>query len=178
MKDIFFDMTAVDWIFAVFVVLSAATDLWKRKIYNWATFPAVILGIGLNGIYSGWSGIKFALLGVLVGFLILYFFYLGGGIGAGDVKFLMGIGALKGGMFVFKSALCGILVAGAVAIFWMLVKGIFLKSFKNVIFQMFSSLVSGFKVSPLPKTKSPTLPFGFYLAVGIFGYFVYGKLFL
>jgi len=162
-----------DCVLILFVLLCAVTDVWKKKIYNWATFPAVILGIGLNFIYSGWIGAGNSLLGVLAGFLLLYFFYLGGGIGAGDVKLLMGVGALKGPLFVFKGAAGGIFVAGVITIFWMLVNGTLLKSFKNVIFPLFTSAVSGFKVSPLPQTKSPSLPFGFYLCIGIIGYWIY-----
>jgi len=162
-----------DVLLVLFVVVCATTDLKKRKIYNIATFPAIILGLGLNGIYNGFSGLKESALGILVGFLMLYFFYLGGGIGAGDVKFLMGVGALKGYAFVFKGAITGILLSGIVVIFWMLFHGTLLRSFKNVIFPLFTSAMSGFKVSPLPKTKSPALPFGFYLALGILAYFIY-----
>jgi len=169
------NLSPQDVLLILFVIVCAVTDLKKRKIYNIATFPAIILGLGLNGIYNGFAGLKESALGVLVGFLMLYFFYLGGGIGAGDVKFLMGVGALKGTSFVFQGAICGILLSGIVVIFWMFFHGTLLKSLKNIIFPLFTSAMSGFKVSPLPKTKSPALPFGFYLATGILIYFFYIK---
>jgi len=174
-SDLLSKCAGADCALILFVLLCAVTDVWKKKIYNWATFPAVILGAGLNFIYSGWSGAGNSLLGVLAGFLLLYFFYLGGGIGAGDVKLLMGVGALKGPLFVFKASVCGIFVAGVITVFLLLVNGTLLKGLKNVGIPLFTSAVSGFKISPLPQTKSPSLPFGFYLAIGILIYFFYEK---
>jgi len=165
-----------DCVLIVFTLVCAVTDAWKKKIYNCVTIPAFIAGIALASFSGGWNGAGFSLIGASAGFIMLYFFWAAGGMGAGDVKFLMAVGALKGPLFVFKSALCGIFVAGIVTIIWMLVTGVFLRSLKNVLIPFYTSVVSGFKVSPMPQTKSPALPFGFYLAIGVMGYWIYGAL--
>jgi len=165
-----------DYILLAFAVLCAVTDAGKKKIYNWATFPAIIIGLGLGFIYGGLRGAGAALAGAAAGFFILYFFWAAGGVGAGDVKFLMGVGALKGVLFAVKGAISGIFVAGIATILWMTANGVFVRSLKNVLIPLYTSFVSGFKISPMPTTKSPTLPFGFYLAVGVIGYWFYGML--
>jgi len=175
LTDIMASCTAADCVLIIFTIVCAVTDAWKKKIYNWLTIPAFTAGIALAALSGGWNGLGFSLLGA-TGFVMLYFFWAAGGMGAGDVKFLMAVGAIKGPLFVFKSSLCGIFIAGIVTIVWMLVRGVFLRSLKNVLIPFYTSFVSGFKISPMPQTKSPALPFGFYLAVGIIGYWLYGAL--
>ena len=176
LTDIVSNLRPDDYALIVFTLVSAASDAWKKKIYNWATIPAFIVGLVLAALSGGWQGLGFSLLGAFAGFMLLYFFWAAGGMGAGDVKFLMAVGAIKGPLFVFKSAVCGILVAGIVTIIWMLVRGVFFRSLKNVLIPLYTSFVSGFRVTPMPQTKSPALPFGFYLALGVMGYWVYGLL--
>ncbi|MBA3052167.1 A24 family peptidase [bacterium] len=176
LSDIASNLRAEDYALIVFTLAAAATDAWRKKIYNWATLPAFIAGVTLAAFSGGWKGLGFSLLGAFAGFIILYFFWAAGGMGAGDVKFLMAVGAIKGPIFVFKSALCGIFVAGIVTVIWMLARGVFFKSIKNVLIPFYTSFVSGFSVSPMPRTTSPALPFGFYLAIGVMGYWLYGAL--
>ncbi|MDO9513260.1 MAG: A24 family peptidase, partial [Elusimicrobiota bacterium] len=130
--------TAADCVLIVFTLVCAVTDAWKKKIYNAATIPAFIAGIVLASVSGGWHGLGFSLLGAAAGFIILYFFWAAGGMGAGDVKFLMAVGAIKGPIFVLKSSVCGILVAGIVTIIWMLVRGVFFTSLKNVMIPFYT----------------------------------------
>ncbi|MBI5526278.1 MAG: prepilin peptidase [Deltaproteobacteria bacterium] len=78
------------------IVCAVATvaDLRTRRIPNWLTFPAIVLGFALNLAAAGWPGLfasaaSFALCGGC--FLVLFML---GGMGAGDVKMMAAVGAL------------------------------------------------------------------------------------
>jgi len=82
---------------AVWIAVTAAIwDLKWRRIPNVLTIPAVISGIALHSIQSGMDGLVSSLLGMAIGGGILLVFYILGGMGAGDVKLMAGIGAVIG----------------------------------------------------------------------------------
>ncbi|MFM8393464.1 MAG: prepilin peptidase, partial [Acidobacteriota bacterium] len=78
----------------VFFVLAVAIyDLRERRIPNVLVFPAMLVGTCfhlLTGVEGRLAGVK----GLATGFLLLLIPYAVGGMKAGDVKFLMAIGAL------------------------------------------------------------------------------------
>ena len=89
-------------------ITGAWLDIKYRKIPNWFTFPAMLTGVVLNLIFNleGWY---LSLLGLVVGFLILLIPFILGGIGAGDVKLLMALGAFLGvGKIISVGLCCGI----------------------------------------------------------------------
>jgi prepilin peptidase CpaA len=77
-------------------VIAATWDLKWRRIPNTLTMPAVISGIALHSVQSGREGLVSSLLGMAIGGGLLLVFYIFGGMGAGDVKLMAGIGALTG----------------------------------------------------------------------------------
>jgi prepilin peptidase CpaA len=81
-------------------LIACGIDLKYRKIPNWLTLTT--LGFGLTGhALSGlWSGLD-ALGGCLTGLALLVIPFATGGIGGGDVKLLMALGALLGVHRVF-----------------------------------------------------------------------------
>ena len=82
---------------AAWIAVTAATwDLKWRRIPNILTIPAVISGLALHSVQSGWDGFVSSLLGMAIGGGILLIFYIFGGMGAGDVKLMAGIGAFVG----------------------------------------------------------------------------------
>jgi len=111
----------INSLFLIYTVLSALTDLWYRKIYNSLTFPAIILGITFNLIHFGLNGLALSVIGLLAGFGISIIFYLAGGIGAGDVKFLAAVGSIMGTKFMLIGAFYGVILAGIYAL-WVLIK--------------------------------------------------------
>ena len=86
---------------AVGLVLAAYTDVREYRIPNWLTGSLVCFGIGANTWMKGWSGFLFSVEGMLVGLACLMFFFIQGGMGAGDVKLLAAIGAIIGTKQVF-----------------------------------------------------------------------------
>jgi prepilin peptidase CpaA len=81
---------------SVVAILASMTDVWKYKISNLLTVPLLFGGIAFHAITNGWSGLGFSMAGAAFGFGVLIFFYVLGGVGAGDVKFVAGIGAWLG----------------------------------------------------------------------------------
>jgi len=102
------------------------TDWRWRRIPNAVTYPTMLAGLLLGILEStgraGFPGSIFAgglvdhIAGLAIGFLVSYPFYAAGGLKAGDGKFLMAVGALKGTAFLFVAAVYGALIGGLIAI--------------------------------------------------------------
>jgi prepilin peptidase CpaA len=89
-------MTAQVWI-AILVGLAATIDdLARRQIANWIPGAALAGGLGWQIGQNGWIGGWYALAGAAAGFGVFLIFYLLGGMGGGDVKLMVGFGALLG----------------------------------------------------------------------------------
>lgn len=104
----------VDILLLIAIAFLAYTDWRTRRIPNIVTFPLMLIGI-LWGVYSGaW---RESLLGLLGTFVVLLPLGAINGLGFGDVKLLMAIGAFKGPLFVldvFVFALIVNLILGLV----------------------------------------------------------------
>jgi prepilin peptidase CpaA len=73
-------------------------------------------GLMVGVLSGGWLGLRSSMLGWLLGAAILLLPYLLGGIGAGDVKLLAAIGALKGPEFVLWAAVYTAFAGGVLAL--------------------------------------------------------------
>lgn len=116
----------------VCVVVAAAIDVRERRIPNWLSLSGVLAGGCLNSIVGGVDGLISSLLGGLAGFFLLFFGYLLGGIGAGDVKLLAAVGAFLGPKLVFCAFIWMALSGGVLAILFVLWKGAFRQTFRNL----------------------------------------------
>jgi len=115
-----------DTVLAAFVVTIIVTDWRWHRIPNAVSYPTMVAGLLLGVVESagraGFPGGLFAggildhVAGLAIGFLVSYPFYAAGGLKAGDGKFLMAVGALKGTMFLFGAAVYGALIGGLIAI--------------------------------------------------------------
>lgn len=92
------------------------TDLREKKIYNKVLVPSFLLGVLINLVYNGWTGLLLSGKGFFLGLGLLFLPFLVGGIGAGDIKFLAVIGAIKGPGFVFSVFLGMGLAGGCIAL--------------------------------------------------------------
>src|SRR5690349_25006550 len=84
------------WFVTITLIVAAVIDGLQLKVPNWITFPMIISGwiysIALSP-YAGWEGLMYSILGTVVGLALLLPAYAIGGMGAGDVKLLAGVGA-------------------------------------------------------------------------------------
>ena len=96
---------------ATTAVIAGLYDLRYRRIPNRLNFSAALLGLALNAFFFHWTGLVNALLGVGVALLVYFPLYLLRGMGAGDVKLMMAMGAIVGPSSWFQifvvTALCG-----------------------------------------------------------------------
>lgn len=99
---------AVLWIaFAVPILLgivACTVDVRERRIPNWISVALFASGMIFHVAVGGLGGLAFSIGGFAVGFVILFVLYAIGGGGAGDVKFMGGVGAWIGAyhtLFVF-----------------------------------------------------------------------------
>jgi hypothetical protein len=85
------------WICTIAVTLLAAWIDWRtRRIPNWLTVPALVLGIAVNAFAAGWHGAKASLEGAGLALILLLPFVLKRELGAGDWKLMGAVGAFPG----------------------------------------------------------------------------------
>ena len=102
--------------------VAAAIDIRSRRIPNWLTYAAMLLGVGHHTLVNGVHGFFFGAAGLFLGLALLIVFYLAGGMGAGDVKLMGAVGALLGPKGVFFAFIFTALVGGIYAIILLLVR--------------------------------------------------------
>lgn len=98
------------------ILIAVAFDLRVRRIPNPLIITALVFALTYHIHQNGYSGLIFCLKGFGVGMLLLLLPFLLGGIGAGDVKFLAVIGAIKGSLFVFNTFLWMAVWGGVIAV--------------------------------------------------------------
>ncbi len=157
------------------LVTTAYTDLQRGKVYNWCTYPAIGLGLGLGYILDGFTpGHYFhtlnSVLGLALAGMLFALPYFLGWIGGGDLKLAAAVGALagaqaRGHFFVIYAMVYAALVGfvlGMGALVW---KGQFWSGMKRSL-----RVLIAFRRAPAePASGDPealTLPYGFAIAVG------------
>lgn len=94
-------------------LIAGISDAWWFKVPNWLTYPLILTGMLFHGLLPAGHGWVFSVAGLTFGLVILLPFFLLGGVGAGDVKLLAGIGAWLGlhdvvAVFLVFGALTGV----------------------------------------------------------------------
>ena len=100
----------------VLSVIAGWTDLRSQRIPNWLTLPAFAVGVALNTVAGGWTGLKLSLLGAGLGLLVLLPFVLLRILGAGDWKLVGAVGAFVGPGVLANLLIGSVLVAGLMAV--------------------------------------------------------------
>ena len=108
-------------ILAAATLVASATDLWRFKVYNILNFPLLVAGVLFAVLIGGWEGLTSSLLGAGLGFVVLFFFFALGGVGAGDVKLLTAVGAWLGPYLTYQVFVASALSAGvyAMGLIWL-----------------------------------------------------------
>ena len=100
----------------VATTIAAITDLRWYRIKNLLTYPLFALGVLYFGVVAGWDGLKFSLIGSLIGFFPMLLLFLTGGFGAGDVKLIGGLGAWLGPLITVRILLISWLATGILSL--------------------------------------------------------------
>ncbi len=152
--------------FVIFVaVFGAVSDLFTKRIPNWFNFPIILTGILLAFFTGGVSGGLSSLLGIGLGFLLYSWLFFLGVMGGGDVKFLMALGSIGGGVFSIKVGLLGIIIGGVFAIIIMIFKGKLRDFYARILVSFSTIIIKDVKfISPEIDTTSK-MPFGVPIAL-------------
>jgi prepilin peptidase CpaA len=109
------------WLLSAVLIVAAVIDGWMLRVPNWITFPLVLGGWIYSAVYFGPEGLGWSLLGTTVGLALLLPAYAVGGMGAGDVKLLAGVGAWVWATATLYAFCVSAIVGGAIAlvmVFW------------------------------------------------------------
>lgn len=174
---------SVIWFVSIVLVVAAVIDGIKLKVPNWLTFPMVIVGLGYWAWAGGTAGILFALAGAAVGLALLLPLYAIGGMGAGDVKLMAGVGAWVGVKLTLWAFVTSAVVGGLMAIVMVAWSGNFIKHW--VQFQAIGHEIltvrNPSKLSEIAAERKPRmmlLPYGIPIAVGSIAFFAWAGLFV
>ncbi|SET59820.1 prepilin peptidase CpaA [Natronincola peptidivorans] len=149
------------------LMICLVTDIKKRKIYNKVLVPALTIGLLIHLWTGGWVGIKEALVGFIVGLCILLIPFLLGGIGAGDVKLLATIGAIKGATFALYTGIWMGLAGGVIAIGILLYQRELLSTVKSIGQGLKLMMISGFKIISFDNNvENNMFPYGLAITIG------------
>lgn len=104
---------------AIMLIIATYTDLRGGKIYNWTTLPAIIAGIALNTVTGGWQGLLLSIGGAVLVMALFLFFGPLVGIGGGDIKLMMAVGAVIALPVSVWALLYSAVIGGVMAVFVM-----------------------------------------------------------
>jgi prepilin peptidase CpaA len=145
------------------------TDLRSRRIPNWLTVPALVIGLVLNTVVSGWSGLKSALIGAVLGLVLLLPFVLLRSLGAGDWKLAGALGAFVGRELIIDLLLGSVFVAGVMALVLVIYRGRVRQTAKNIghiLVSLVTFRLPGHAVS-LDNPDALKVPYGVALAATV-----------
>lgn len=90
---------------------------WRiRRVPNWLTVPALLVGLTLSAVLGRWPGLKSSLEGAGIGLGVLLPFVLMRGVGVGDWKFMGALGAFLGPQRVMVVLFGTILINGTMSV--------------------------------------------------------------
>ncbi|MBF8983818.1 prepilin peptidase [Lutibacter sp. B2] len=167
-------------ILVIILTICVITDIKERKIYNKVLFPCLILTLISHILLGGWSNLYTSFIGFFTGLFILIIPYFLGGIGAGDVKLLALIGAIKGPSFVFYTAIYMGIAGGMIAFILLLYQKRLYTTLKSLLYYIYS-LKHGVKMhlSSNNDTLTNAYPYGIAIAIGaVFTLFLEGRIIL
>jgi prepilin peptidase CpaA len=156
----------IDTCSLLLLVLCAYWDIRYRRIPNWATLPGVALGLGLNGLFIGWQGLKTSGLGLLVGFAALLVLFVLGWMGGGDVKLMAAVGALKGFPFVVSALFYSLVVGVVIGIAMLIWNRKAQRSLLNLFYVIGSRVSRLIPKQNINREETQKIPFGLAIVLG------------
>ncbi|MGQ9576917.1 MAG: A24 family peptidase [Thermoguttaceae bacterium] len=166
------------WLLSALLVTAAVIDGWKFKVPNWLTFPMVAGGWVYSAVCFGWEGLAWSLVGTAVGLGLLLPLYAIGGMGAGDVKLLAGVGAWVWTNTTFyafcASGIAGGLIALAMVLFrrsW----GLHRAQFSALVVEILTTRDPS-RLAALARERRGSmllLPYAIPIAIGSIAYFAW-----
>ncbi|OYP37515.1 prepilin peptidase [Rhodopirellula sp. MGV] len=166
------------WFVTVVLIVAAVIDGKILKVPNWLTFPFIICGWINCTIEGGMPGLGYSLLGTFVGMMLLLVLRNVGGMGGGDVKLLMGVGAWLGTVVTLYAFAATAIVGGIMAVIMVWRSGEWTKHYAQgmQILEEWKTIRKPSELSKIARERKPTmylLPYGIPMAIGSILYFAY-----
>jgi prepilin peptidase CpaA len=160
------------------VLVAAVCDIRSRKIPNWLTLPGVLAGLAVNGIMSGWPGLKTSAMGLGLAFGLYFVLYALRAMGAGDVKLMAAVGSIVGPWPWMQIFVASAIAGGVSAIILMAVKGKMRETLGNTGFIIqelmhFRAPYAGNRQLDVKNPDALKLPHGVAIATGTIAALLY-----
>ena len=166
------------WLVTLILIVAAVIDGLQLKVPNWITFPMILGGWIFNVAYFGMPGLGWSLVGTVVGLALLLPAYAIGGMGAGDVKLLAGVGAWVGGTVTFYAFCLSAVIGGVIAVLMVLCQRGWQKHRSQ--FWLIASEIMTVRdpnqlstIAAQRKSSMLLLPYGIPIAIGTIAYFAW-----
>lgn len=169
------------WVVTVTLVVAAVIDGLQLKVPNWITFPMIASGWVYSATlspYPGWEGLAYSLIGTVVGLALLLPAYAIGGMGAGDVKLMAGIGAWVWGTVTAYAFAVSAVVGGVIALLMVVSKNRWEKhhgQFWSILNEILT-VKDPDQLAAIATERKPRmmlLPYGIPIAIGTIAYFAW-----
>jgi len=169
------------WFVTITLVVAAVIDGMQLKVPNWITFPMILSGWVYSTAlspYAGWEGLMWSLIGTGVGIMLLLPAYAIGGMGAGDVKLMGGIGAWVWGTTTLYSFAVSAIVGAVIAVGMVVVQKGWNKHHSQfwMIWNEILTVKNPESLAEIAAERKPTmmlLPYGIPIAIGTIAYFAW-----
>lgn len=169
---------------AITLIVAAVIDGKQLKVPNWITFPMVLSGLAYHGFAYGLGefaegGFLGSLAATGMGLACLLPIYAVGGMGAGDVKLMAGMGAwLANWVTVWEAFVVSVIVGAVMAVIMVWRSGKFAEHYANflLILNEWMTIKNPRELSRIAAERKPTmhlLPYGIPICIGSIAYFAY-----
>jgi prepilin peptidase CpaA len=98
------------------VGVALITDVRWRRIPNSLTFAGLAAAVILRLVFQGWAGLGLAVCGAVIAPLLLLAMHAGKGLGMGDLKLAMAVGAVVGPPLAIVAMLFAAIAGGVMAL--------------------------------------------------------------
>lgn len=163
---------------SVVLVVAAVIDGRQLRVPNWITFPLILSGWLASGIIYGWEGVWVSFVGTMFGLGLLLPAYAIGGMGAGDVKLLAGVGAWIGATQTVWAFVVSAILGAIIGVLMAALSGEW-RHHQKQFFTIISEILvirNPTKLAEIAAERKPRmrlLPYGIPIAIGTIGYFAY-----
>lgn len=157
------------------LLIAVIYDFKYRRIPNWLIAAGLLAALGYHSWQEGLPGFLFSIKGFGAGIGILFIPFVMGGLGAGDVKLLGVVGALKGWAFGLNTCLWMALWGGFIAVLILYRHGRLEQVIKNILPGQVSSALSFRPPAANSDQLQPLYyPYALAIALGVLSSFLKG----
>ena len=158
--------TATIALLGVLLGVSLYTDLRFGKVYNKLTLPCILLGIVLNALLHGLQGALLSIEGAVLIMVLFLLFAPVTGIGGGDAKLMMAVGALLGFKIVVGVLLYTAIAGGVIALIVLARQRALLSTANRVVSGMYMSIFMRAPIALIAPASSTKFRYSPAIAIG------------